>query len=86
MPSATLTAKGQTTIPKQVRDHLGIRSGDRLDFLIQADGTVILKPATTRVAELKGLLYRKETKAASVNDMKRAVRKRVADRYLRSGR
>jgi AbrB family looped-hinge helix DNA binding protein len=82
MPSATLTTKGQTTIPKQVRDHLGIRSGDRLDFVILADGTVVVKPGTTHVSELKGLLYRKEAKPVSVEDMKKAVRKRAAKRSL----
>ena len=86
MPSATLTSKGQTTIPKEVRKHLGVRSGDRLDFLIQADGTVILRPATTHVSELKGLLYRKGVKPVPVEEMKKAIRKRVAERRLRSVR
>ena len=42
MPSSTLTRKGQTTIPKQVRDHLKLQSGDQLDFLIREDGTVVI--------------------------------------------
>ena len=82
MPSATLTTKGQTTIPKPIRDHLGVRSGDRLDFVIQADGTVVVRPGTIRVSELKGLLHREGSPPVSVERMKEAVRKRVAARYL----
>ena len=44
MPTATLTTKGQVTIPKEVREHLGVDTGDRLSFVVQRDGTVIVKP------------------------------------------
>ena len=42
MPEATLTSKGQVTIPKAVRDHLKLEAGARVDFIITADGTVLL--------------------------------------------
>ena len=74
MPSSIITAKGQTTIPKQVRDHLNLQSGDQIDFVITADGTVLLKPATVHVRELKGLLHRKNMKAVPVRAMNEAVR------------
>ena len=76
MPASTLTSKGQTTIPKEVRDHLRLHSGDQIDFVVQADGSVVLRPATTHVKELKGLLRRKGMKAVSLNAMQSAVRKR----------
>jgi antitoxin PrlF len=76
MPSSTLTSKGQTTIPKEVRDHLKLQSGDQIDFVIQSDGTVIVRPATLDVRELKGILHRKNMKAVSVHAMNEAVRKR----------
>jgi AbrB family looped-hinge helix DNA binding protein len=50
-----LTSKGQVTIPKLVRDRLKLRAGDRLDFVIDADGAVRIVPMTTSVKELKGL-------------------------------
>lgn len=76
MPQSTLTRKGQTTIPKEIRDFLGLRSGDRLDFVIQPDGAVVLKPATLDVRNLKGILRRKGMKVLTVEAMKTAVRSR----------
>ncbi len=80
MPSSTLTSKGQTTIPKEVRDHLRVRSGDQLDFIIQSDGTVVVRPATVHVSELKGILHRKNMKPVSVDSMNEAIRKRFRAR------
>ena len=56
----TLTSKGQTTIPKPIRDHLGLQAGDQLDFVIEPDGRVTLRPATSDVMDLAGLLRRKD--------------------------
>jgi antitoxin PrlF len=41
--STTLTIKGQVTIPKQIRDALGLEPGTRLDFAVNADGDVVLQ-------------------------------------------
>ena len=59
MPSATVTSKGQITIPKDVREHLGLEAGDRVVFVVQSDRDVVLKPAKTDLRELHGMLYRK---------------------------
>lgn len=55
---ATLTSKGQITIPKAVRDSLKLHVGDRLEFLVDPDGSVRIVPATRPVTELKALLSR----------------------------
>ena len=41
--TATLTSKGQTTIPKEIRDRLGMKPGDRITFTLMADGTVLVR-------------------------------------------
>jgi antitoxin PrlF len=43
--STTLTVKGQVTIPKQIRDSLGLKPGAQLDFAVNQDGEVILHKA-----------------------------------------
>ncbi len=76
MPTATLTSKGQMVIPKSVREHLGLQPGDMLDFLIQEDGDVLVRPAVEDVKELKGILHRPGAKPVSLKEMKRIIRKR----------
>ena len=53
MPTATLTSKGQLTLPKTIRDRLRLGAGDRVDFVIKDDGTIVLRPATVDVRELR---------------------------------
>ena len=76
MPTSTITSKGQTTIPKSVRERLNLQAGDRVEFVIQDDRTVLLKPATIDVSALKGLLRRPDTKPVSLEHMKQAVKRR----------
>jgi antitoxin PrlF len=76
MPSSTLTSKGQTTVPKEIRDYLKLQTGDQIDFLIRSDGAVVMRPATLHVRELKGILHRKNMKPVSVDAMNETIRKR----------
>lgn len=71
---ATLTSKGQITIPKDVRDALHLWPGDRLDFVLQADGTVRVLPITGSVKRLKGVLP-KPSRALSLEQMNAAIAK-----------
>ena len=80
MPSALITAKGQTTIPKAIRERLGVEPGDRIDFVVQADGTVKVEPAIQGVTPLKGLLAVKARRPVSVEAMHAVIRKRAAGR------
>lgn len=41
---SAITSKGQATIPKAIRDHLGLKAGDRLKFFVHPDGSVVLLP------------------------------------------
>lgn len=80
MPSATLTSKGQLTLPKAIRDLLRLGVGDRVDFIVKDDRTVVLCPATVDVRELKGLLHKKGIKPLSVEQMNAIIRRRAAGR------
>jgi len=68
MTAATLTSKGQLTLPKDVRDALGVGPGDRVDFVKMEDGNFAVLPATHSVKRLKGLIPSPK-KAVSLEDM-----------------
>ena len=72
MPTdATLTSKGQTTIPKEIRDGLGMKSGDRMTFMLMPDGTVVMRVKSGSVNELAGRLHKKGRKPVPVGQLSR---------------
>lgn len=77
MATATMTSKGQVTIPAEVRQRMGLASGDRIEFVELGAGEFAIKPAIDDVRSLKGVL-RKPQRPVSVDDMNTAIRKRAA--------
>lgn len=80
MPKATVSSRGQTVIPKLVREHLGLRPGDDVEFIVRDDGEVLVKPATEDIRKLKGLLHRAGRKPVSIQAMNTAIRRRGSGR------
>lgn len=72
MSSATLTSKGQVTIPKDVRTRLGVDTGDRVEFVEIQEGVFQIVAATHDVRMLKGIVA-KPKKPVSIDDMNRAI-------------
>ena len=72
MATATITSKGQITIPKEVRDALGVAAGDRVEFVAEEKGVYKVVAATRDVSHLKGLVAR-PAKPVSVAAMNRAA-------------
>ncbi len=70
---ATMTSKGQVTVPKTVRDKLQLRPGDRIDFLLDDNGAR-MTPVKASVKELKGMLS-KPTSPVSLAKMDEAIAK-----------
>jgi AbrB family looped-hinge helix DNA binding protein len=68
---ATLTSKGQTTIPKPIRDSLGMKAGDRMSFTLMPDGVVVMRVKNKQASDLAGLLYKKGRKAVPVEQLAR---------------
>ena len=68
---ATLTSKGQTTIPKQVRDALGMRAGDRITFTLLADGVVLMRVKNKSVMMAAGSLRKQGRKALAIEQLSR---------------
>ncbi len=68
---ATLTSKGQTTIPKQIRDRLGIKAGDRMTFTLMSDGVVVMRVKNKSVMNLAGSLHKKGRKPVPIEQLSR---------------
>ena len=73
MPTATLTTKGQVTIPKSVRDLLRVEAGDQIDFFVSDQGDVFVRGLNADVRELRGLLKRNRRRSVSVDEMNAAI-------------
>ena len=70
MPSdATLTSKGQTTIPKEIRDGLGMKPGDRMTFTLMPDATVVMRVKSRSVIDLGGMLHKKGRKPIPIEQL-----------------
>jgi AbrB family looped-hinge helix DNA binding protein len=80
MPTATVTSKGQITLPKAVRELLRVDAGDRVDFVINEQGDVVVRAVSLDVRELKGLLKRSRKGAVSVEAMNAAILRRHSKR------
>ena len=80
MAISTLTSKGQTTIPGEIRRHLRLKPGDRIEFVVEKDGKVRLVSASIDIASLKGLLA-PAPRRASLEDMDAAIRKRFSRKF-----
>ena len=68
---ATLTSKGQTTIPKSIRDSLQMKAGDRMTFTLMPDGVVLMRVKNKHVSAVAGLLYKKGGKPLTVEMLSR---------------
>ena len=73
MASATVTSKGQITIPAKVREILGLETGDRIEFVQIEPRKFEIIPATSSVRELKGMLYDQKRKPVSIEEMNAAI-------------
>lgn len=73
---ATLTSKGQITIPKQARDALHLVPGDRVEFVFGDDGRLFLLSANRAVKSLKGMLP-KPDKPVTLEEMDAAITQAV---------
>ena len=69
MSEATVTSKGQVTIPADIRRSLGLNAQDRLSFTPMPDGTVVLRAKTRSILDLKGILEPAPGTSVSVDEM-----------------
>ena len=68
---STLTSKGQTTIPKEIRDELHMKAGDQMTFTLMPDNTVVMRVKSRSIEDLGGLLRKKGRKPVPVVQLSR---------------
>jgi antitoxin PrlF len=68
---SAITTKGQATIPKTIREHLGLKSGDRVKFFIHPDGSVVLLPK--RPATILRGIVKRQRRRVSIEEMSEAA-------------
>ena len=77
MPTATVTSKGQITIPKEVRETLGLEAGHRVSFQIRENKVVEMRPENVDLMSLFGI-FKPAVKGVTLEQMEEAIRKGAA--------
>ena len=74
MSLSTLTSKGQITIPKELRESMSIDAGDKIEFIINEQNEVVIKPITKKAIDVFGQLNKyKKNKPVSIEEMNEAI-------------
>lgn len=81
MRQAKLTSKGQITIPKPIREYLKLHTGDKLQFIIDRQGRVMLTAKTININEVLGLFHNKSRGKTSIEEMNVAIAKRMKRKF-----
>ena len=79
---SAITVKGQATIPKPIREHLGLQPGDRVKFFVHPDGSVVLLPKVSASA-VRGMLKSRKPRPVTTEQMAAAVAESALRRNLR---
>jgi AbrB family looped-hinge helix DNA binding protein len=66
----TMSIKGQVTIPREVRERLGLQAGDKIAWSLLSNGTVVVRPKTRRLVDLVGMLTRPGQPGVTVDEMR----------------
>ncbi len=82
MAISTITSKGRVTIPKEVREQLHLRTGDKLDFKVERDGSLRVHPVAKKVSEVFGVFAHKAQRPLSTAHTKQRLRKAFQDGEL----
>jgi AbrB family looped-hinge helix DNA binding protein len=78
---ATLTSKGQLTLPKEIRDRLNLDAGAILDFRIEADNTITARHVLPDARRIRGLLKSPYAAPMTIKEMDEAVARHLRDKH-----
>ena len=78
MATAALTSKGQITIPIEVREELGLKAGDRIEFVKSEGGKFFIQPKKGSIMNLRGI-FKLTGKPVAVEEMDNAIDSHLAE-------
>jgi antitoxin PrlF len=81
MAQATLTTKGQVTIPKEIRESLKLQTGDKIEIIVTRKREAIIRPVSKKVDDIFCKLHRPGIKPVALEAMDDAIRNRVKDKF-----
>jgi len=81
MAIATLTTKGQVTIPKEIRESLKLHTGDKIEIIVTEKREAIIRPISKKVDDIFCKLHRPGRKAVTLEAMDDAIRNRMKDKF-----
>jgi AbrB family looped-hinge helix DNA binding protein len=81
MSLATITTKGQVTIPKNIRESLKLHTGDKIEITLQEGGIAIIRPIANKVDDVFGKLHKPGRKTKSIEDMNDAIKNKLHDKF-----
>jgi len=70
---STVTSKGQITIPKEIRDRLRLQTGHQVEFQVDRQGQVIMRPRNRDFHTLKGIVRSRRKTPVSIEEMNEAI-------------
>jgi len=83
MPATTITSKGQVTIPKPIRQAMGVGPGDRVRFMRDEDGVVTVEPETIDLRTLNGMFRGRVSRCVTFEEMDAGIAGAVAESLKR---
>ena len=81
MALATITTKGQVTIPKEIRESLKLHTGDKIEIIVTENGEAIIRPISIKVDDIFCKLHDPARKAVTLQAMDDAIRNRMKDKF-----
>ena len=82
MSLATLTTKGQLTIPKKVRESLNLHSGDKIEIVVTGNMEAVIRPVSKKVDDIFCKLHQPNRKPATIESMNNGIRNRIKDKLI----
>ncbi|MCK9502483.1 MAG: AbrB/MazE/SpoVT family DNA-binding domain-containing protein [Lascolabacillus sp.] len=81
MALAKITTKGQFTIPKEIRESLRLKTGDKIEIILKSDREAIIRPVSKKVDEVFCRLHKPGTRKVSTEEMDAIIKRKMQEKF-----